>query len=206
MKASLALSIETQVLESVRADLAVATFFAGDRPLRGDAGRADWRLLGLLSALLREGRLHGEPGEVMLVPTLGRLRAPRLLLLGLGARADLGYPQIEAATRDAILRGVALRCGRLALSAPGGADPALPPARTGEAVLRGAVAALHERPAHLELVLVARDEAVATLSGLARAATRADLPVRLQNPEAVEAGDALAVRLRHGQSAVQDGP
>jgi hypothetical protein len=206
VKASLALSVATATLESARADLAVATFFAADRPLRGDAGRADWRLLGLLSALIREERLHGSRGDAALVPTFGRLCAPRLLILGLGERQDFGFGQIGEVTRDAVLRSVALGCRRVALSAPGGAVDAGPPARTAEAVLRGAVEALRERPAPLELVLLVRGEASATLASLARVAKRAELPVRLQNPEAVDSVDALGVRLRHGQSAVQDGP
>ncbi len=204
MKASLALSVETEPLERVRADLAVAAFFADERPLRGDAGRADWRLLGLLSELLRAGRLRGAAGEALLVPTLGRLLAPRLLLLGLGDRNAFGAAQAETATREAVLHGVALACARVALSAPG--VGALSPARSAEAVLRGAVGALRERPAPLELILLVGGEASAARGSLAQAAKRADVPVRLRSPDGAEALDALTRRRRRGQSAVQDGP
>jgi hypothetical protein len=206
VKASLALSVETEPLERVRADLAVAAFFADERPLRGDAGRADWRLLGMLSELLRAGRLRGAAGEALLVPTLGRLLAPRLLLLGLGDRKAFGASQAEAATREAVLHSVALACARVVLSAPGRPVGPLPPARSAEAVLRGAVAALRERPAALDLILLVGGEASAVCASLTLAAKRAEVPVRLRSPEGAEAAAAPTRRRRRGQSAVQDGP
>jgi hypothetical protein len=68
----------------LEADLLVAPVWAGDRPPHGLAGRADWHLCGFVSRLILAGRLHGEPGETMLVAVQGRLPAPRLLLLGSG--------------------------------------------------------------------------------------------------------------------------
>lgn len=68
----------------LEADLLVAPVWAGDRPPHGLAGRADWHLCGLISRLILDGRLHGDPGETMLVAVQGRLPAPRLLLLGSG--------------------------------------------------------------------------------------------------------------------------
>ena len=65
-------------------DCLVLPVFRDDRPLRGAAGLADWRLCGKLSRLLRDSRATGEPGETMLLPPGRRLRFARILWFGLG--------------------------------------------------------------------------------------------------------------------------
>jgi hypothetical protein len=58
--------------------------FKDDRPLRGAAGLADWRLCGKLSRLLKGSRASAEAGETILLPPGRRLRFRRLLWFGLG--------------------------------------------------------------------------------------------------------------------------
>lgn len=59
-----------------------------DRPLRGVAGLADWRLHGMLSRLLADGLFHGDFGESCLVPGGGWLPVDKVLLFGVGVPAD----------------------------------------------------------------------------------------------------------------------
>jgi hypothetical protein len=65
-------------------DCLVLPVFRDDRPLRGAAGLADWRLCGKLSRLLRDSRATGEAGETILLPPGRRLRFTRILWFGLG--------------------------------------------------------------------------------------------------------------------------
>jgi len=65
-------------------DCLVLPVFKDDRPLRGAAGLADWRLCGKLSRLLKAGRASAEAGETLLLPPGRRLRFRRLLWFGLG--------------------------------------------------------------------------------------------------------------------------
>jgi hypothetical protein len=62
----------------------VLTFFVDERPLRGAAGLADWRLCGRLSNLIKGERITGVRGEQLLLPPGRRLSFSRLLLFGLG--------------------------------------------------------------------------------------------------------------------------
>lgn len=55
-----------------------------ERPLGGAAGFVDWRLCGQLSRLLVDGFFKGTRGESLLLPSSGRIGAPRLVVLGLG--------------------------------------------------------------------------------------------------------------------------
>jgi hypothetical protein len=69
--------------ETARDCLALPVF-KDDRPLRGAAGLADWRLCGKLSRLLRTSRASAEAGETLMLPPGRRLRFRRILWFGLG--------------------------------------------------------------------------------------------------------------------------
>jgi hypothetical protein len=69
--------------ESAR-DALVLPVFKDDRPLRGAAGLADWRLCGRLSRLVKSSRATAESGESLLFPPGRRLRFSRILWFGLG--------------------------------------------------------------------------------------------------------------------------
>ncbi len=155
MRSTLALEVgDTESLARVGAEIAVAGFFRDQRPLRGGAGLADWRLCGWLSRLLLASRANGEVGEAILTITHGRLRAPRLLLVGLGARARFGGEAHRSAVEASLQRLLDLGVGSAGLDLP-------PP--TGDAsedalaisLVDGACAALDARPARLLLRVVA---------------------------------------------------
>ena len=105
-------------LESVdrlEVQLAVFPFFADERPLRGAAGLADWRLGGALSRKLMAGYLEGAFGEKGLITSPGKLRVDGVLLYGLGqsdvfddARADEACEGIAAAIAEVHASTVAL--------------------------------------------------------------------------------------------------
>lgn len=182
MSASLSVVIDAGQIERAPADLAVATFFETDRPLRGEAGRADWRLCGLLSRLLAASHLRGRAGEAALVYTGGRMRAPRLVLLGLGASAGFGALEAKAATREAVHRALGLHARTLALPLPGHWTGVLPVTPTAAAVLRGAATALAEASASLHVQLVVppgcASHALAGLDAMAKQLD--DGPVRIR--------------------------
>jgi len=160
MSGSLRLGIATSPFERVAADVAIAGFFGNERPLRGAAGRADWRLCGLVSDRLADGHLREKTGAAVLVPALGRLAADRVLLVGLGRRANLGTSGIHRATSSAVRRGVLLGARRLALEPPTGDENVAHHAGT---LLRGALAAVTEASADVELQLVTAESEAGAL-------------------------------------------
>ncbi|MCO4770538.1 MAG: hypothetical protein KDA24_10955 [Deltaproteobacteria bacterium] len=89
-------------------DGAVAVVWEDQRPLRGLAARADWRLNGFLSRLVQGDRFSGKAGEWLLVHTQGKLPFTHLFLVGLGRGDDHGKERARAA-----LEGIA---GKLALA------------------------------------------------------------------------------------------
>ena len=65
-------------------DCLVLPVFKDDRPLRGAAGLADWRLCGRLSKLVKANRASAEAGETMMLPPGRRLKFSKILWFGLG--------------------------------------------------------------------------------------------------------------------------
>jgi hypothetical protein len=67
-----------------RRDCLVLSVFKDERPLRGAAGLADWRLCGKLSRLVKANRISAEANESMMLPPGRRLAFSRILWFGLG--------------------------------------------------------------------------------------------------------------------------
>jgi Cytosol aminopeptidase family, N-terminal domain len=65
-----------------------------ERPLGGAAGFVDWRLCGQISRLLVDGFFRGTRGESLLLPSNGRIGAPRLVVLGLGPGGEALHPGV----------------------------------------------------------------------------------------------------------------
>jgi len=127
--------------ESVR-DCLVLPVFKDDRPLRGAAGLADWRLCGRLSQFVKSNRMTGDAGETMLMPPGRRLRFDRIMWFGLGdARnySDDRFRKDLAWIVDVVGKaGV----GELTLQAPGRASGLIGARRALEILLEDPVLAL----------------------------------------------------------------
>ncbi len=66
-----------------------------ERPLKGSAGLADWRMCGKLSEVLLDGFFAGHPDEKLLLPTEGRLATPRLFAFGCGLASELSEERLS---------------------------------------------------------------------------------------------------------------
>ncbi len=194
----LAIAVETGPIEKAAVELAVVTYFEGDRPLRGEAGRVDWRLCGMLSDLLVRGALRGAPGEAALLPTFGHLRAPRVLVLGLGSANGFGALEVKAMARSAVRRCAGLRVRSVALALPGHWTGLLPVGPCAAAVLRGTIAGLEETGAALRMRLVVPEGSAARALGGLETAVRqlpeSEILVKLAGAEPLSTLAAPAIR------------
>jgi hypothetical protein len=119
----LQLSLFPGAVTEAPADTIVVLVPQDERPLRGDAGRIDWRLCGRISEQLSSGYVSGVAGETVLLPAGRPLRAPRLLLVGVGPSRRLmqGRPLLRA-MRVAADRLLSLRSPAALLACPGSID------------------------------------------------------------------------------------
>ncbi len=189
MSVVLALEVETSSLDQVIADVLVTPFFSCDRPLRGPAARADWRLCGLLSERLQREQLTGARGEAALMPTTGRMKSPLLLVIGLGPRSDFGEEALREVARSATVRLLGLRSGIVGIALPGEVASRLDASRAAGILLEGVAGALSEHPSALRLRLVVPpEEAGRTRSGILETAGRlsnSQLAIRLERSSGV---------------------
>lgn len=179
-------------IQRVRVELVVVGFFEDERPLRGMAGRIDWRLCGGLSRLIRASRITGAAGEALLTPGQGGVRAAWVLALGLGPRAGFDLQASGVATALALRRAVALRVRSLALPFPlagtlsaGDGEGRL---RVGVEGLLASLAAAWEqtpdRPESAALALVsAPGDRPALIRALRARAAQTPVGLRLELPE-----------------------
>ncbi len=188
MSPVLELELGTEPIERAEVDLAIAGFFADERPLRGAAGRVDWRLCGLISQQLEAGSLRGEPGEAVLLACFGRLGAPHVLALGLGERAHFGRDDVRSHTREAVARAVRLGVRRVALAPLGLSAAEGPSSRAGRS---GDGDSSHLSPAS-ELPELLDDVVSAALDALQGAAASLRLRLLIEADEAPRAGRVLA--------------
>jgi hypothetical protein len=209
VRSTLGIEVEAEPLSRLAAEVAVAGLFRDQRPLRGGAGQADWRLCGWVSGLVAAARVAGEPGEAALVLTQARLQAPRLLLLGLGSQARFGPDAHREAARDAMERILALGAGVAAidLPPPQGVDA---PERIAAGLLAGACDALDPRTARVLLrVSVPAGQAPRWRAAFEQGAAslpRGSTSIKLVRPPAAPAGAAGAAGLRSARSGRAEAP
>ena len=164
MSHELSIDVVGAPLERAAADLVVAPLFEDERPLRGAAGRVDWRLCGQLSSLVAEGRLAGAPGEAALLVAFAGLRASRLLVVGAGPQAGTGEGALAELIRVAVER--VARLGLASMAFPLWGDAASRVDGLAGAAASALAAATDE--AQLELRLVVAPEEVLRVSDLLR--------------------------------------
>ncbi len=109
-----------QDLDQFDGDILVTVVAVDERPLKGCNSWIDWRLYGTLSSLIAKSYFTGALGEKLLIPTYGKFRFDRLILVGGGYLNN-----IEANTGDweatlKIVRSTveALKAQRIGLALP----------------------------------------------------------------------------------------
>ncbi len=123
--------------DRVEVDGLAVFLHADDRPPPGAAGLLDWRLNGALSRFLKDGWYGAAPGEPLLVATARRVRAPRLLVIGLGPRRQADAPRLRSAAAQALDTLASLGVERFALGLPGPGEPPLAEAERAVSLVLG---------------------------------------------------------------------
>lgn len=87
----------SQSIDKISCELMVLLHYEEDVPLHGFLGVVDWRVNGKLSHLVEDNRFTGKAKEMVLMPAERRFKADKLVVMGLGAKAqfhDDHVPQV----------------------------------------------------------------------------------------------------------------
>lgn len=127
----------SDLLQEVPADVLVLFHLADEPSPRGRLGRVDWILGSAISRLRARGKFAGERGTSALLSPNGKIKAERILVLGLGNQADLSMPALYRLSYQAAHTILNLRCVAIVLDLPFRAFPHSPPDRIRRAFLEG---------------------------------------------------------------------
>lgn len=102
-------SPELASLDELDAEVLAAGVYEDVRPARGVAGLCDWRLGGRISRLMSTGFITGKTGEVVMIPGKPQLTLDKVILVGLGPRAQMGKDRLTAFLETIVDRLTKLR-------------------------------------------------------------------------------------------------
>jgi len=110
--------VTTESLDRLRRECLVLGFFSDERPPRGNGGFVDWRLNGLVSRLIAEGRIRGDFSERVLIESQRRIPPQKIVLFGLGKRGELSYETLREAGARMTETAVRIHCFDFAVEVP----------------------------------------------------------------------------------------
>jgi len=126
-------------IAQAEADAIVVNLFEGVTSPGGATGAVDAALEGAISQLIAQGEVRGKAGEVTTVHTFGRLRAPRVVVAGLGKQKDFDIDAVRNLSANLVraLRRPGVRT--VATIAHGAGIGGLEPEACAQAVAEGAL-------------------------------------------------------------------
>ena len=102
-------------ITQIDAEALVAGFYEDVRPLKGIAGELDWLLCGALSDLILRNKLRGSLGDAALLTSQGKVRTPKIFLIGAGSRADASPASLKSAAKNAAESALGAGVGNVAI-------------------------------------------------------------------------------------------
>jgi leucyl aminopeptidase len=129
-------TVSGKPLASAAADAVVVGVYADDKKLREPAARVNTASGGALGEVLAAEKFQGKAGQVTHLHTNGRLPARRVVVVGLGKRADTTAETLRRAAAAGLRRARDLGARAVAIEVLG---DRLPPRRRAQAVVEGAI-------------------------------------------------------------------
>ena len=111
--------------------------FSDEKPPRGICGFIDWRLNGLISREIKQGKIGGKFAEKVIIPFPQRIGTEILMLFGLGNRSAANYDKIQTAAYQVISAVDALLLNNFAFDLPGENRISMDTAEIAQAMVTG---------------------------------------------------------------------
>lgn len=122
-------------LDLLGTEVIMASVASDEQPPHGLAGLLDWRLAARISREIERGFVSGRLGEVVLVPGKPKLPFDKVLLFGVGVRADFGEPVYRAVVEKMLATLEGLRVRSAVVELPGRHFDAIRPDRAADILL-----------------------------------------------------------------------
>ncbi|MCL5807471.1 MAG: hypothetical protein M1418_02750 [Deltaproteobacteria bacterium] len=129
--------ISTASPDALARETLILGFFSDERPPKGYCGLVDWRLNGMISTEIAEGRISGSFLEKIAYAFPPRIRVSRLLLFGMGVLSELTYDRLYNAGFEMAKTVTGIGATDLALPMPAAGRGSLQLAGMTEALITG---------------------------------------------------------------------
>lgn len=135
-------TIACESVTTIEVPLLVVNLFEGVTQPTGATGAIDSAMGGLISSLIADKEITGKLNEVTVFPSLGRIPAQRVAVVGLGKKEDLTVDRVRQAAGSAARRAQQLKVPRFATIAHGG-QAGLSPIESAQATVEGSALATY---------------------------------------------------------------
>lgn len=122
-------------LDLLGTEVILAGVASDETPPHGLAGLLDWRLAGRISKLIERGFVTGKVAEVVLVPGKPKLPFDKVLLFGVGSRADFSEPVYRVVVEKMLSTLEGLRARSAVVELPGRHFDGIRPDRAADILL-----------------------------------------------------------------------
>lgn len=130
-------------LKDIIADAVIIGIYEEVKSLNEDLNNIDQQLGGIISNMLGSDAFRGKEGESLLVYTLGKIPAKKVLLLGLGKEEDFKEDTLRKVAGKAAKQLEKAKASTIAIMALG-LDKGLSPKAVGQSIVEGAILSLYE--------------------------------------------------------------
>lgn len=125
-------------------DIMIINLFEDVRIPGGATGAVDKALGGIIAKLVKSGELSGKLGETAVIHTFGKIKAGKVLIIGLGKAEDFNVERIRKAAGAAIKQARKAGAGKVGTIVHGAGIGGIEPRQAAQALVEGSLLALYE--------------------------------------------------------------
>ena len=130
--------IQQGKLEKFKCDLLVVKWVQGQK-MDGSTGAVDKALRGLVGQMMKEAGFNGKEGETLVFPTLGKIAARKIMVLGLGEQKNVTVDCVRRATARIVKEARRQRAKRVGTIFIGTGTAGIDPFVAAKAMTEGAL-------------------------------------------------------------------
>ncbi|HEX7319601.1 MAG TPA: leucyl aminopeptidase [bacterium] len=125
-------------------DLVIVNLFEGVKKPGGATGAVDRAMGGAISRAINNGEITGKRGETLIIHTLDKIKARRVMVVGLGKPNAFGLESIRKAAGAAALAAKKAHLKTIAMIVHGAGIGGIDPEQGARAAVEGTILALYE--------------------------------------------------------------
>ena len=138
------IKIINQSITEFDGDIAIVNLFEGVKTPGSATGAVDKALEGMISKLIRDGEITGKLEETVIIHTFDRLKADRVMVVGLGKSDNFGLEEIRKAAAAAAKQARKTRAKRVGTIVHGAGIGGIEPGVAAQSLVEGTLLALYE--------------------------------------------------------------